>query len=138
MANRRGWTNQVACQYHPEANLIEDYHAGDMICPQCGLVVGDRVIDVGSEWRTFSNDNCGEDWSRVGGPENSLLEGSDLFTMIGPAKGAWSLDKSGKALHSNRQNMNNSDRKLINAFSTIAGMCDRINLPRIVLERAKR
>ena len=22
----------------------------------CGLVVGDRVIDVGSEWRTFSND----------------------------------------------------------------------------------
>ena len=98
MANRRGWINRVACQYHPEANLIEDYHAGDMICPECGLVVGDRVIDVGSEWRTFSNDNCGEDRSRVGGPENSLLEGSDLFTMIGPAKGAWSLDKSGKAL----------------------------------------
>ena len=40
--------------------------------------------------------------------------------------------------HSNRQNMNNSDKKLINAFSTIAGMCDRINLPRTVLERAKR
>ena len=98
MANRRGWTNRVACQYHPEANLIEDYHAGDMICPECGLVVGDRVIDVGSEWRTFSNDNGGEDRSRVGGPENSLLEGSDLFTMIGPAKGAWSLDNSGRTL----------------------------------------
>ena len=27
-----------------------------MICPECGLVVGDRTIDVGSEWRTFSND----------------------------------------------------------------------------------
>ena len=24
------------------------------ICSECGLVVGDRVIDVGSEWRTFS------------------------------------------------------------------------------------
>ena len=27
-----------------------------MICTECGLVVGDRVIDVSSEWRTFSND----------------------------------------------------------------------------------
>ena len=27
-----------------------------MVCPACGLVVGDRTIDVGSEWRTFSND----------------------------------------------------------------------------------
>ena len=30
-------------------------------CSECGLVVGDRVIDVGSEWRTFSNDKGGED-----------------------------------------------------------------------------
>ena len=41
--------NRVACPYHPDANLIEDYHAGDMICSMCGLVVGDRVIDVGKE-----------------------------------------------------------------------------------------
>ena len=70
---------QVRCQYHPDAHLAEDYRAGDMICTECGLVVGDRVIDVGryvhlhslvfhyfsylriftdyfSEWRTFSND----------------------------------------------------------------------------------
>ena len=42
-----------------------------------------RVIDVGSEWRTFSNEKGGEDRSRVGGPENTLLGSSDLTTMIG-------------------------------------------------------
>jgi hypothetical protein len=32
----------LACRYHPDAELIEDYRAGDIICSQCGLVVGDR------------------------------------------------------------------------------------------------
>lgn len=81
-----GVTNKVCCYAHPEAPLIEDYRAGDQICSECGLVVGDRVIDVGSEWRTFSNEKSGVDPSRVGGPENPLLNGSDLTTMIGPGK----------------------------------------------------
>ena len=56
-----------------------------MICTECGLVVADRVIDVGSEWRTFSNDNESKDMCRVGDVENRLLSGSDLTTRIGPA-----------------------------------------------------
>merc|ERR1712142_99874 len=78
--------NKNVCPTHPDAHLVEDHRAGDMICSECGLVVGDRVIDVGSEWRTFSNDKGGEDRSRVGGPENSLLGSSDLSTIIGPSK----------------------------------------------------
>ena len=61
--------NVLHCKNHPDAPLIEDYHAGDMICSLCGLVVGDRVIDVGSEWRTFSNDKNSKDMSRVGAAE---------------------------------------------------------------------
>lgn len=64
--------NRVVCYAHPDAQLIEDYRAGDMICSECGLVVGDRVIDVGSEWRTFSNEKSGVDPSRVGGPGKQL------------------------------------------------------------------
>ena len=33
---------EVRCRYHPEEPLVEDHSAGDMICPKCGLVVGDR------------------------------------------------------------------------------------------------
>lgn len=32
----------IFCKEHPYANLIEDYRAGDQICSECGLVVGDR------------------------------------------------------------------------------------------------
>jgi hypothetical protein len=53
------------------------------------------VIDVGSEWRTFSNEKAGVDPSRVGGPENPLLSGGDLSTMIGPGTGSASFDSFG-------------------------------------------
>ena len=36
--------------YHPDISLIEDYHTGDIICPECGLVVLDRVVDAGIQW----------------------------------------------------------------------------------------
>ena len=56
--------SKVSCKFHPEAALIEDYRAGDQICSECGLVVGDRVIDVGSEWRHDSGQVQGSASSR--------------------------------------------------------------------------
>jgi len=132
---------QVGCPQHPEATLIEDHRAGDQICSQCGLVVGDRVIDVGSEWRTFSSEAGGEDKSRVGGAENSLLGGGDLSTMIGPSTGPASFDSTGNALYNNRRtatSSSSSDRTLINAFRTISNMADRINLTKTITDRANK
>jgi len=128
--------SKVACKFHPDAPLIEDYRAGDQICSECGLVVGDRVIDVGSEWRTFSNEKCGEDKSRVGGAENTLLGSSDLSTLIGPSRGGSSFSSDCNALYNNRRSVSSSDRTLINAFRTISNMSDRINLPRTIIDRA--
>ena len=31
-------------EIHPDAILVEDYRAGDMICPECGLVVGKQLL----------------------------------------------------------------------------------------------
>ena len=129
----------MSCKFHPEAALIEDYRAGDQICSECGLVVGDRVIDVGSEWRTFSNDNGGEDRSRVGGPENSLLGSCDLSTMIGPGKmsGGMTGFSNSSAMYNNRSSrVPTSDRTLLNAFRSIMNMADRINLPKTIVDRA--
>lgn len=132
----------VSCKFHPGASLIEDYRAGDQICSECGLVVGDRVIDVGSEWRTFSNEAGGEDKSRVGGPENTLLGSCDLSTMIGPGKMAGrSSNMDTMAMYNNRSSNNrvsSSDRTLLNAFRTIMNMADRINLPRTIVDRANQ
>ncbi|KAI5639642.1 transcription factor TFIIB repeat domain-containing protein [Phthorimaea operculella] len=128
--------NKVVCYAHPDAPLIEDYRAGDMICSECGLVVGDRVIDVGSEWRTFSNEKSGVDPSRVGGPENPLLSGGDLSTIIGPGRGDASFDSFGVSKYQNRRNISSTDRALINAFREINTMADRINLPKTIVDRA--
>ena len=46
------WIPKMKCKYHPDAILTEDYRAGDLICTECGLVVGDRVVDV----RRFCDD----------------------------------------------------------------------------------
>ncbi|XP_050701478.1 transcription initiation factor IIB-like [Eriocheir sinensis] len=124
---------EVCCPQHPESHLIEDYRAGDQICSECGLVVGDRVIDVGSEWRTFSNEKANNDPSRVGGPENPLLNGSDLSTIIGPGSGG---DSFGNSKYQNRRSMSSSDRALINAFREISNMADKINLPKTIIDRA--
>ncbi|XP_077986782.1 transcription initiation factor IIB-like [Glandiceps talaboti] len=125
----------VNCPAHPDAHLIEDYHAGDMICSECGLVVGDRVIDVGSEWRTFSNDKAQKDPSRVGEAENTLLSGSNLSTIIGKPSGAGGYNDDGSVKYHNKRTMNSSDRALLTAFKEIAQMADRINLPKTIVDR---
>lgn len=129
-------TNRVTCREHPGEPLIEDYRAGDMICSACGLVVGDRVVDVGSEWRTFSNEKSNTDPSRVGGSENPLLNGTDLTTVIGRSTGDASFDEEGNAKYHNRRNMSSSDRALIMAFREINNMADRINLSKGIVDRA--
>ena len=57
----------VCCPDHPEAILINDFRAGEQICSECGLVVGDRVIDISSEWRTLCSDGT------VMGPTSGLV-----------------------------------------------------------------
>lgn len=128
--------NQIKCPEHPYEPLIEDYHAGDVICSACGLVVGDRTVDVGSEWRTFNNESSQNDPSRVGGAENPLLNGTDLSTVIGRATGDAAFDESGQPKYNNRRNMSSSDRTLVNAFREISAMADRINLPKTIVDRA--
>lgn len=110
-----------------------------MICPECGVVVGDRVIDVGSEWRTFSNDNSAtKDNSRVGAAENPLFEGSDMSTMIAVGTGSDAMrDQYGKPMYSNRRTMNSADRTLLTAIREIGQMADRLNLPKMLTDRAQ-
>ena len=114
----------LACRNHPGSPLIEDSRAGDMICSACGLVVGDRIVDVGSEWRTFSDSN--NDPSRVGAAENPLLE-NDLSTRIGAAAGSE---------YHNRNSMSSANRTLTGAFREINEIADRVGLPKTITDEA--
>lgn len=73
------------CQENPP-NLTEEFSSGDVVCTSCGVVVGDRIVDTRSEWRTFANDDQNnDDPSRVGDVGNPLFEDAvaTLQTSIG-------------------------------------------------------
>ena len=36
---------------------LSDPRAGDIICRTCAVVIGERCIDDGAEWRTFVDDS---------------------------------------------------------------------------------
>lgn len=126
--NTSTWGRQF-CPAHPNVPLVEDYRAGDTVCPECGLVVGNRVIDVGSEWRTFSDDT-GDDPSRVGAAENPLLSG-DLTTSIQFTGENYDMQR-----WQNRIGPSGSDRALVQAFSEIRLMSDRLNASQAIIDRA--
>lgn len=116
--------SNISCPMHPDTHLIEDHRAGDIICPDCGMVVGDRVVDVSSEWRTFSDSNS--DPSRVGAAENPLLE-NDLSTTIGRSTGTE---------YHNRNAMSSTNRTLMGAYRDINEIADRVGLPRTITDEA--
>ncbi|KAG9317839.1 hypothetical protein JVU11DRAFT_2065 [Chiua virens] len=65
----------------PNPNIVEEFGSGDLVCGGCGLVLGDRIVDTRSEWRTFANDE-GDDPSRVGAASDPLLEGMEQLDTV--------------------------------------------------------
>jgi len=131
-----GKPNLALKNYCPECKeedpeVIEDYAAGDIICKGCGLILGDRIVDEHSEWRTFSNsDGTGHDPNRVGGPSNPLLR-DGLSTIIGTPQGGREV---GMTKWQNA--INSSDRSLLNAFKEIGRMAERMDLPLTIRDKA--
>lgn len=123
------------CKTDP-ANLVEEFDSGDMVCADCGMVVGDKIIDTRSEWRTFANEE-GDDPSRVGSSNNPLMDGltEQLDTRISYKDGG-----SGAARDLQRA-MNRgvmpSNRVILDAFDDIQRKCDQVHLPRVVSDTAK-
>ena len=117
-------------------NLVEEFASGDMVCGSCGLVLGDRIVDTRSEWRTFSNDDQGnDDPSRVGDGANPLLNGSQLATTI--AYG----DKSARSRELQRAHSKSTADKptkgLLTAYKEIGAHCDAVHIPKNVSDTAK-
>jgi transcription initiation factor TFIIB len=117
-------------------DLYEDHASGDLICANCGLVLQQRVIDQSSEWRTFSNDDQGnDDPSRVGDGPNSLLNGAQLNTNIAFGDGGL----RSKELHraQNKSSLDKGNKGLLQAYKQIGALCDGWQLPTSVSDTAK-
>lgn len=121
------------CKNHPDENLIEDHHDGVLICPKCGLVVDNQVISNEAEWNSYNADVQ----SRVGGRENHLLSSAmNLGTSI--------LRNSNRGTSSpfstdilKQYDRRSHDKLLVHTFKTIEEMAARIDLPKVVIDRAQ-
>ena len=108
-------------------NLIEEFSNGDVVCGSCGLVLGERTVDTRSEWRTFANDDQGnDDPSRVGEAANPLLIGAQLETHIAYDKGANARNRDlhraqGKATH------DKNNKTLAAVYRELGDLCNSMD-----------
>lgn len=60
--------------------VVRDDEHGESACRDCGLVLEERALDRGPEWRSFED---GRERGRVGAPSTLLLHDKGLSTTIG-------------------------------------------------------
>ncbi|KDQ64438.1 hypothetical protein JAAARDRAFT_166672 [Jaapia argillacea MUCL 33604] len=121
----------------PNPNIVEESASGDLVCGTCGLVLGDRIVDTRSEWRTFANDE-GDDPSRVGAASDPLMEGLEqLDTMISFRDGGSGIAKELQRAASRGQS-SRTERNLLQAFRDISSWCDQFSLPKTISDIAKQ
>lgn len=118
-------------------NITEEFASGDLVCADCGLVLGDRIVDTRSEWRTFANED-GDDPSRVGSAANPILDGitEQLESRIAARDGGTGTSR--ELLRTMTRANGPRDRSLLDAFDAIQNKCDSIHLPRTVCDTAKQ
>ncbi|MHA1882942.1 MAG: transcription initiation factor IIB [Candidatus Thorarchaeota archaeon] len=88
----------TVCSSCNSANVYIDSARGEVICSECGLVLSDRSIDMGPEWRAFTADEQNAR-QRVGGPADWSKFDQGLTTVIGRQN----VDASGRKLTSTRR-----------------------------------
>ncbi|KAK7191357.1 hypothetical protein DPSP01_003031 [Paraphaeosphaeria sporulosa] len=117
-------------------NLVENFSRGDTVCGDCGRVLSERNLDFRSEWRTFSNDDQGnDDPSRIGDAANPLLHGSQLHTEI--AYGDASNKHRELSRAQNKSNDNKTNKSLSSAYASIGHLCEQHSMNKVIAESAK-
>lgn len=114
-------------------NIIEDHRNGYNVCGKCGCVLGDRLIDEGSEWRSFGDSNK-MDPSRVGSASNPFLESEQLDTIISAGQGQNSYTLSKIQMKSY---MRGPERALKNGLNLISAFCERSYISKTIIDRAQ-
>jgi len=122
------------CRTQPP-NIIERFSDGDLVCADCGLVLGDRIIDTRSEWRTFADED--DDPSRVGSSANPFLAGTQLDTIISKRDGGSGVARRLARAHG-RASTNHGQLQLVEAHNEIVAMCDHAGLSKAVADTAKK
>jgi transcription initiation factor TFIIB len=125
--------------------MVLDGTGSELYCSACGLVVKEKIINQGPEWRSFNEDGKG-DQSRTGMPTSIAVHDMGLATVIG----GLNKDASGKSLSGpmkstvermrtwdrRSQAHESADRNLRQAFGELKRLSDKLAVSDAVTERA--
>jgi len=131
--------NETMC---PECEGQIRADGGERACQECGLIVEERRIDHGPEWRTFEEDT--ESKSRVGAPRTPTRHDRGLSTNIG-----YGRDRGGRNLsaakrrrltrqrreHNRAQFDSKQERNEMYGLEEIRRLYGALELPRSMWER---
>lgn len=62
-------------------SLTKDYERAEIVCNDCGLVIDEKIMDLGPEWRAFDFEQRVKR-SRVGAPMTYTIHDKGLSTVI--------------------------------------------------------
>jgi transcription initiation factor TFIIB len=71
-------------------NLILNKEKGEVICRDCGLVIEEKMVDLGQEWREFDNEQ-GASRRRTGSPLSYTKFDRGLSTDVGSKSDIYAL-----------------------------------------------
>jgi transcription initiation factor TFIIB len=125
--------------------LETDTEHGETVCADCGLVVEERRIDPGPEWRAFDAQEKDQK-SRVGAPTTKMMHDKGLSTNIGwQDKDAYGNALSGRQRRKMQRlrkwnerfrTRDSKERNLKQALGEIDRMSSALGLPENVRETA--
>ena len=125
--------------------MVIDSSGGELFCNNCGLVLREKIVETGPEWRSFSNEEKDER-SRTGLPTSIAMHDMGLATVIGGVN----KDASGKSLSGSMKSTverlrtwdrrsqvhESADRNLRQAFNELRRFSDKLTVSEAVTEKA--
>src|SRR5688572_15952761 len=91
----RGARTENLCPECGSDRLQQDFSRGEVSCGNCGIVIEDRLVDTGPDWRAFTSEQRGAK-ERTGAPLSVMQHDLGLGTVM------WGrTDAHGKSLRGN-------------------------------------
>ena len=134
-----------SCPECSSRSLTKDYERAEIVCNDCGLVIDEKIMDMGPEWRAFDYEQRLKR-SRVGAPMTYTIHDKGLSTVID-----WrNKDSYGKDIAPRKRAQiyrlrkwqqrirvsNATERNLAFALTELDRVASRLGLPRNVRETA--
>lgn len=129
------------CPECGSTSILSDDERGELVCKKCGLVIEDKMVDFGQEWREFENDQ--EKRRRTGAPLSYTRFDRGLGTDIGQRGDIFQLDGKGmnKFMRLRKWQYRIStaiERNLKLALAELKRVASFLKLPKAVEEEASK